>query len=183
LAKYHQFLEPALTDPKTPEKRRAEGAPDRLEIYKLLVEMADRVSQRRQAANNFYLSVNTLLVGGSAFLGRTSLEGWNIILIAVAGAAISFLWIRSIKSYASLNDAKFGVINELENSLAVQPFHDEWRRLHPPKDEQSGEAKRKRHRPFHEVEVWIPWVFISLYGIQIIINVPWVRLGSLLRAC
>ncbi|RDD97660.1 hypothetical protein DTW92_07525 [Paracoccus pantotrophus] len=37
-----------------------------LEIYKMLVEMADRVSQRRQSANSFYLTVNTAIIGGAA---------------------------------------------------------------------------------------------------------------------
>ena len=32
-----------------------------LEQYKLYVEMADRISQRRQSANNYFLSVNILL--------------------------------------------------------------------------------------------------------------------------
>lgn len=144
-----------------------------MEIYKLLVEMADRVSQRRQAANNFFLSVNTLLVGGSAFLRTKSLEGWNIVVIAVAGTAISFLWIRSISSYASLNDAKFGVINEVEKHLPVQPFTDEWERLHPPKEALATDPTQKEHRPFHKVEVWIPWVFILLYAVDIAANMPW----------
>lgn len=160
-----------MTPPKPDKEAAARQGSERLEIYKLLVEMADRVSQRRQAANNFFLSVNTLLVGGSALLRTMKLQGWNAIVIAIAGVAISVLWARSIASYASLNDAKFGVINDLENSLAVQPFHDEWARLHPAKEQ--GTKAKKRHRPFHTVEVWIPWVFIMLYGVQIATSVSW----------
>ncbi len=37
-----------------------------LEIYGRVVEMADRVSQRRQSANSFFLSLNSALV---AFVG------------------------------------------------------------------------------------------------------------------
>ena len=37
-----------------------------LEQYKLSVEMADRVSQRRQSANVFFLTVSSSLI---AFLG------------------------------------------------------------------------------------------------------------------
>ncbi len=35
---------------------------DLFEQYKLYVEMADRVSERRSTANNFFLAANTLLI-------------------------------------------------------------------------------------------------------------------------
>jgi hypothetical protein len=37
-----------------------------LEQYKLCIEMADRISQRRGAANTFFLNFNTALVGALA---------------------------------------------------------------------------------------------------------------------
>jgi hypothetical protein len=138
--------------------------------------MADRVSQRRQAANNFYLSVNTLLVGGTAVLDRIGLGQWNIVVVALAGLAIAALWIRSIGSYASLNDGKFAVITEMEANLPVQPFTREWAVLHPPNGKHSAGRKPKKHRPFHTVEIVVPWVFIALYAIQIIVNVPWEKI-------
>jgi hypothetical protein len=147
-----------------------------LELYKLQVEMADRVSGRRQAANNFYLSVNTLLVGGTAALARIGLGQWNVVVIALAGLAISALWVRSIGSYASLNDGKFAVITELEAELAAQPFTREWEALHSPERRDADGKKRKKHRPFHTVEVVVPWVFFALYVIQIAVNVPWERI-------
>jgi hypothetical protein len=161
-----------LKQPTPIRKSSGEDSAQRLEIYKLLVEMADRVSQRRQAANNFYLSANTLLVGGTAILDRIGLRNWNVIVVALAGLAICALWIRSIGSYASLNEGKFAVITEIEADLAVQPFSREWAVLHPPENA-PVDVKNKRHLPFHKVEVWIPWVFIVLYGIQIAANVPW----------
>ncbi len=35
---------------------------DLLDIYKLYVEMADRISQRRQSANSFFLTLNSVIV-------------------------------------------------------------------------------------------------------------------------
>jgi hypothetical protein len=128
--------------------------------------MADRVSQRRQAANSFYLSVNTLLVGGSAYLGTLAPKSQNIILISIAGVAICVLWVMNIKSYKTLNGAKFLVINDIELRLLEKPFHREWENLDP---KNSGE----RHRPFHTVEVIVPWVFVALYGVQLLFAVPW----------
>ncbi|MCO5156866.1 MAG: hypothetical protein M9945_08945 [Aquamicrobium sp.] len=144
-------------------------ASERLEIYKMLVEMADRVSQRRQEANGFYLSINTLLVGGSAYLGTIASTGRSVTLISVAGFAICFLWVWNIGSYKTLNAAKFAIITDVETRMVEQPFAAEWEKLDPDKD-------GKRHRPFHKVEVLVPWVFTSVYAIQILSEVPWAKL-------
>lgn len=124
-----------------------------------MVEMADRVSQRRQAANSFYLSVNTVVAGGSAYLGTLSPSQTSALTVCIAGFAICALWIRNIGSYKTLNAAKFEVINDLEKSLPYQPFTIEWSKLDPDKD-------GVRHRPFHSVEVTVPWVFILVYALQ-----------------
>jgi hypothetical protein len=121
--------------------------------------MADRVSQRRQAANSFYLSINTLLLGGSAYLGGTPRQTQGVLVITVAGIAICSLWVWNILSYKTLNAAKFAVIQEVEKSLTIQPYTDEWARLDP---EQDGE----RHTPFHRVEMLVPWVFLTAYVVQ-----------------
>ena len=55
-----------------------------LELYKLAVEMADRVSARRAAANAFFLTVNTALL---AFVS-SGLEDMFWV-VALAGIALS----------------------------------------------------------------------------------------------
>ncbi len=86
-----------------------------------------------------------------------------------AGAAICALWIMNIVSYKTLNDAKFAVINSIEQKLVEQPFHDEWNRLDPDGD-------GKRHRPFHKVEGVVPWVFLTVYIVQALMLLPWRQL-------
>ncbi len=55
-----------------------------MELYKLAVEMADRVSARRGTANAFFVTVNTALL---AFLGLAELSvAWPV---AVGGVVIS----------------------------------------------------------------------------------------------
>jgi hypothetical protein len=47
-----------------------------MELYKLAVEMADRVSARRGTANAFFVTVNTALL---AFLGLAELKAaWPV---------------------------------------------------------------------------------------------------------
>ena len=76
-----------------------------IEIYKLYVEMADRVSSRRQAANSFYLTVNTAIIGAATFF-QVSTSLIRLWLVAVAGAALCLMWIRNIQSYKDLNLGK-----------------------------------------------------------------------------
>lgn len=142
------------------------GGDRELEIYKLLVEMADRVSQRRQTANNFYLSINSLLLGSSAYASALGSSLYGAGVTTLAGLLISALWIRNIESYKVLNEAKFSVINEIERQFTVQPFTEEWDRLTP-----SG--SNKRYKPFHKVEVAVPYVFTLIYSLQITWLVPW----------
>ena len=66
-----------------------------LEQYKLYVEMADEVSSRRSKANNFFLSVNTLLVTAIGVL--TELESsfitlnlWWVLISSFAGVLFSW---------------------------------------------------------------------------------------------
>lgn len=137
-----------------------------LDIYKLLVEMADRVSQRRQSANSFYLTVNTAIIGGAAYLSQSINSHLNTWAVSCAGIAICVLWIRSIVSYKSLNAAKFEVITALEKELPVSPFKDEWAIL-------DVDGDGKRHKPFHKTEVLVPIIFMGVHSTQILSQIPW----------
>jgi hypothetical protein len=92
--------------------------PDVLDQYKLAVEMADRVSGRRGAANGFYLTAASALLATS--------EGLSLAVAAIAGMALSLAWWAQLTSYRNLNAAKWKVIGNLEKELSAQPFTDEW---------------------------------------------------------
>lgn len=139
---------------------------ENIEIYKLLVEMADRVSQRRQSANSFYLTFNTIIVGGTSLISKDIPITYSAMALSIAGVAISILWVRNIKSYRTLNDAKFRVITDLEKRLDYDAYTKEWELLDP-------EGNGKRHNPFHKIEVLVPFVFLALYFIYISMHIPW----------
>ncbi len=145
---------------------------ERMELYKLMVEMADRVSQRRQSSNSFYLSINTLLFSGSAYIGMSDSSVNQILAIGISGILISWLWMRSIESYRNLNAAKFKIINELEANFSYSPFTREWQELDPDGD-------GVRHRPFHTVEKLVPRVFILIYILHSLFLAPWSGVISL----
>ena len=122
------------------------------EQYKLMVQSAEQISARRASANNYLLSVNSLLVTVHT-LGKALLpEGrWQLVL-PLAGFIICISWCTLIKSYRNVNAAKFKVIHELESGLPAQPFKDEW------------ESMSKAHIPLSHVEQWIPVVFAAMYA-------------------
>ena len=125
-----------------------------LELYKLAVEMADRVSARRATANAFFLTVNTALL---AFVSSGSLD--MLWLVALAGIALSGTWWMLLKSYRDLNRAKFGIITKMENNLEVKVFGEEWERL----NEERSENWPGKYAEFGTVERFVPLIFAALY--------------------
>lgn len=107
-----------------------------LEQYKIFVEMADRVSQRRDQSNRFYVTFVTAIAGLLMVLARfgTSVNGiWPVVFLisGLLGMALSFIWFLNIKSYRTLNSAKFDIINDLEQQLPYAGYSKEWELLRP----------------------------------------------------
>lgn len=140
-----------------------------LDQYKLYVEMADRVSARRQHANTFALSINTALialVGYVQSLDSAVLKEGFFWAIALAGLVLNFVWYRLVRSYRDLNTAKFVVIHHIEKRLVISPYDAEWEAVGQGKD-------RKRYLPFTHIEIWIPWIFFGIHTLILIRSIPW----------
>jgi len=130
-----------------------------LEQYKLYVEMTDRISQRRQTANIFFLTINTALVallGAAVPSGLGLLESVWYVIVGLAGVVLSFSWYRLVCSYRDLNSAKFKVVHEIEQHLPLRPYEAEWKTVG------QGEES-KLYLPFTHIETRVPWVFMLLY--------------------
>ena len=126
-----------------------------LDQYKMYVEMADRISQRRTTANNYFLSVNAAILGFIGYL--TTKESPDFLwLLAVAGIALCFLWFSIIISYKNLNTAKWLVVHEIEKRLPMSPYDAEW-------DAVERGKNPRLYRPMSHIESVVPWVFIILH--------------------
>jgi hypothetical protein len=125
-----------------------------LELYKLAVEMADRISARRATANGFFLTVNTALL---AFVSTGPEK--LLWLVVLGGIAFSATWWALIKSYRDLNTAKFDVILRMEEKLEARIFGDEWRKLKESPPRRWG----GRYIEFNVIERVVPIVFAVLY--------------------
>ncbi|MCJ7502006.1 MAG: hypothetical protein MUP80_02965 [Acidobacteriia bacterium] len=130
-----------------------------LEQYKVYVEMADRVSARRQSANAFFLSMNTALLAFVGVVARLapseSLLPW-LVAVCFAGVIVCYCWYRLVRSYKDLNSGKFKVIHAIEARLPLAPYDAEWVTI--------GKGENpKLYLPFTHVEAVIPWVYLVLY--------------------
>lgn len=128
-----------------------------LEQYKLYVEMADRISQRRSISNTFFLTLNSafITVIVSLFPGESIGATW--LLLPLAALIVQCLaWYFIVRSYRMLNSCKYNIVNELEERLPATPWKTEWRRL----GHQTGPARYWR---FTLLEQWIPAIFAAIY--------------------
>lgn len=164
--------EPAQLFKKPVNELTADEQKSVVDIYKVLIDMADKVSQRRQNANNFYLSVNTAITGAAAYLSATGNPSANIFIISLAGFVVCLIWKRNIDSYKDLNNGKFQVITEVETALPVAAFTKEWDVLERGKN-------TTRYRPFHTVELLVPFIFAAVHLAQCARLIPWNSLLAL----
>ena len=140
-----------------------EKYPDHLlEQYKLYVEMADRVSQRREQSNRFYVSLVAAIVALLVILARFDVAdgAWPIVFLisGVVGAALSLVWYVNIKSYRQLNSAKFAIINKMEKQLPAAGYSDEWEILRP----KAGPAQ---YFQLTRIEQFVPVIFFVLFAL------------------
>jgi hypothetical protein len=125
--------------------------------------MADKISDRRQSTNTFFLTVNTALIAFLGVVAKLGTDGTSaypplpwVLAVSAAGVVLCYAWYRLVRSYKDLNSGKFAVVHALESKLPSSPYHAEWVSV--------GEGKDpKLYLPFTHVETKIPWVFVALY--------------------
>jgi hypothetical protein len=132
-----------------------------LELYKLAVEMSDRLSARRGAANTFFLTVNT---GLATLLGAQDLRWY----VAAAGIVFALAWWVQLRSYRQLNAAKFKVIHKIEERLPLRIFTDEWDYLKADRPAAPGFRRRIRYLELGAVERMVPFAFAAIYVAELI---------------
>ncbi len=126
-----------------------------IEQYKIYVEMADRISSRRNLANVFFLTLHTTFFS----VERIQLIELKLLILFPFSVLLIFCWVwwKLIKSYRCLNSAKYKVIGELEKELPVSPYWSmEWKEL--------GEGKDpKKYVPLTAIENIVPLAIGILY--------------------
>lgn len=125
-----------------------------LQQWQTCVEMANAVSQRRDTMNNIFVTLNLAIVAAVSFV-------WSLksLFLLAAGLVVCVIWMLFIRNFKLLNDAKFQVINQLEEKLPFSPFADEWKEL----------KSCRKYREGTKLEKSLPLTFIILYVAAIIL--------------
>jgi hypothetical protein len=104
----------------------------RLEQYKLYVEVADRLRDRRDRVHTYFVGLNTAGLGVLAFVVSLAEKGsaptsWNAaaLLSLVLWLVINSPWFLMLLVHRRTAALKGKVINELEKSLPSRPWTDE----------------------------------------------------------
>ncbi|MGH3822231.1 MAG: RipA family octameric membrane protein [Pseudonocardiaceae bacterium] len=130
-----------------------------LEQYKIYVEMADRISNRRGLTNTFFLTLNTVIFTAIGIFWQHPPEAsrgvLTVLWLVLLGQCLAWFWL--LRSYRQLNTAKYAVIGALEERLPASPYWGaEWAALGYGRDP-------ARYWPLSHVEQWIPSLFALAY--------------------
>jgi hypothetical protein len=138
-----------------------------LEQYKLYINILNHTSDRRNRSNEFFLGLNTAIIGLLGYLKTKDLSDNLIIFIFVpfVGMAICFCWYHIIISYKKLHRAKFNIIHNIEEKLPLSLYKAEWELLGRGLD-------NSKYRKISSIERNIPIIFIILYAIIFGIHIP-----------
>lgn len=145
----------------------AEHQPDPellLQLYCFYAEQAVRVTEWRERANRFFVSI---MSAGLAVLGflvqQDAAQQRHLFVraaIGLAGAVIAGLWFLTIRDFRRLNAAKFNVIHEMEKMLPYAPYTREW-------EFAKGGGLLQRYWGISRVEQCIPFVFFLIYVVAL----------------
>ncbi len=107
--------------------------------YEVYVTMTEAVFDRRSRAHQFYLSLNTALIGGLTTIGgglglaADTLDGFAFSdlfvvfgVFGLIGFAICFNWYRVLWAYSKVLGGKYPQIHAMERRLPCRPFLGEW---------------------------------------------------------
>lgn len=135
-----------------------------IEQYRISLESIEKVSEKRQNANSYFLTINTgICIAFSYLFSKDYPEQFKALnwIIPIAGILLSYFWLKLVKSYRQLNTAKFEVLHKIEKKLPIFLYTSEWKVL--------GEGKNKdKYTPLTSLEKLIPICFIIIYIATII---------------
>ena len=166
------------------------------EEFKVYYESTERVSDRRIATTRWNYSVGVAVLGGVALLIKLALENDTFFALGLLAAAFvstiaaifSYLWLRQIDDFKSLNNAKFEVLNAMAPNIrfpresdggsrtqpmqSYEPFRREWEHLQQAKSvvKVRGSKLNLTALSASNIERFIPKCFLLLFGAASVVS-------------
>ena len=137
-----------------------------LDQWRMVVESAIQVSTRRQSANNLFITILTILVGGVLFSDGfwSSDKTFQLIvsiIVSILGVFICCEWMSQIKYYGELNDIKYSAVRDMEKHLPVQYFNAEDVYFYDNYISRKSFSKRERNIPICFLGVFVLLTIIA----------------------
>lgn len=95
---------------------------EKYDEYKLLYQRAEKLSERRQATSQIYLTINTAIFGAIAFVVKDSgIEGWNLFHVIsplfLVGILICIIWLNIVLNLEKILNWQYKQLRELETEI------------------------------------------------------------------
>jgi hypothetical protein len=136
-----------------------------IEQYKIMVSSTEKVTDARQKANAFFLTIITSIISLSFFIGKEfyfhNFAVLIMIFLSVVCLLLTVFWFFTITSYRQLNKGKFQLIFELEEKLKNSLYEREWKIL------KSGVG----YRETSSIEKYIVFTFGTIILIKLIVEI------------
>ena len=136
----------------------------KFDFYKLCVEEAGKISERRMKNNQYFTLIHAALLSFISTLFTSSNEIKALVAISFlsfVGAILCYHWKCSIIAYKQLNTAKFDIICKMEKEQGFCPvFSDEWLLL----------KKTEGYRPLSEHENSAAAIFMWAYIMSFLVH-------------
>ncbi len=143
--------------------RNTEDKKIALEQYKIIADSINSTNAVRESSNNFWITVNSLLVSVVAYLrGIEGLREQQEILIwsaLILGVGLCVSWLSSLISIKSYNNIRDGMLVEIEKSLPVKIFTASY----------GATLSDKNKRSLTIREMFVPCMFVIGYFIFMVL--------------
>lgn len=130
-----------------------------IELYKICLDEACKISERRMKANQNMIMLNSALISVSVTLYDKIDNSLMASLLPVVGLILCRIWHLTIESYKKLNSAKFEIINDIETNICYPCFKKEWDIL----------CKDKKYSILSKNEQHLPILFKAVYAVILLI--------------
>ena len=137
-----------------------------LEQYKIYIESAEKVSDRRSNANTIYLTLTTSIIGVIGYVKTKDFDNneYLVLGLSISAILICIYWVNLLENYRKLNSGKFKVIHKIEKLLPLNLFNVEWEKLGRGND-------KKYYKKMSNVEKGIPFIFLVLLSFIFVVEI------------
>jgi hypothetical protein len=153
------MVDPAVT--QQPET----SVVNKFDEYRFIAESTQHLSERRQAASQTYLTINTAIFAVIAFLIKDAgFRGWTLALVSLplfaVGSLVCIIWQKIVAQYKALIGWRYDQLMAFEDSPALKGNY----RLYRKEWEDFFQHRQGKERfGFSRLELWLPRLFLALY--------------------